>query len=58
MFVHVHGPCVFATRGDIQQGVTQQGMTIKEALKEVLSNALCHDGVARGLREAVKALDK
>ena len=33
-------------------------MTIKDALKEVLSNALCHDGVARGLREAVKALDK
>ena len=33
-------------------------MTIKEALKEVLNNALCHDGVARGLREAVKALDK
>ena len=40
-------------RGDIQQG-----MNIKDALKEVLSNALCHDGVARGLREAVKALDK
>ena len=33
-------------------------MTIKEALKEVLNNALCHDGVARGLREGVKALDK
>ena len=33
-------------------------MTIKEAIKDVLSNALCHDGLARGLREAVKALDK
>ena len=33
-------------------------MNIKDALKDVLSNALCHDGLARGLREAVKALDK
>ena len=33
-------------------------MTIKDALKEVLRNALIHDGLARGLREAVKALDK
>lgn len=40
-------------RGDIQQG-----MNIKDALKEVLRNALIHDGLARGLREAVKALDK
>lgn len=33
-------------------------MNIKDALKEVLRNALIHDGLARGLREAVKALDK
>ena len=52
-------------RGDVPQQVeVGEGgggggaMTIKDALKEVLSNALCHDGVARGLREAVKALDK
>lgn len=40
-------------RGDVSQG-----MNIKDALKEVLRNALIHDGLARGLREAVKALDK
>ena len=40
-------------RGDIPQG-----MSIKDALKDVLSNAIYHDGLARGLRESVKALDK
>ena len=34
------------------------GMNIKDALKEVLRNALINDGLARGLRESVKALDK
>lgn len=34
------------------------GMSIKDAMKEVLRNALIHDGLARGLRETVKALDK
>lgn len=33
-------------------------MNIKDALKEVLRNALINDGLARGLREGVKALDK
>ena len=54
-------PVVFMTlfylpmcRGDIPQG----GMKIKDALKEVLRNALINDGLARGLREAVKTLDK
>eukprot|EP00731_Ephydatia_muelleri_P031645 Em0023g152a len=38
--------------------VANQGMSIKDALKEVLKNALIHDGLAKGLREGVKALDK
>ena len=33
-------------------------MTVDDALMEVLKKALIHDGLARGLREAVKALDK
>ena len=46
-------PLPHCYRGDVPQG-----MNIKDALKEVLRNALIHDGLARGLREAVKALDK
>lgn len=33
-------------------------MTTLEALKGVLKVALMHDGLARGLREATKALDR
>ena len=42
-------------RGDVPQAV---GMNIKDALKEVLRSALIHNGLARGMNETAKALDK
>ena len=33
-------------------------MTIEEALQEVLKKALINDGIVRGIRESVKALDR
>ncbi|KAK4703524.1 small subunit ribosomal protein S12e, partial [Phenoliferia sp. Uapishka_3] len=33
-------------------------MTVEEALRDVLKKAMIHDGLARGLRECAKALDK
>ena len=31
---------------------------LENAIKDVLETALVHDGLARGLKEAVKALDR
>ena len=42
----------------VYRGDGPQTANIKETLKEVLKTALFNDGVCRGLREAVKALDK
>jgi len=33
-------------------------LTVEQALEQVIKNALIHDGLARGLRECAKALDK
>jgi len=37
---------------------SKSGMTVEEALRDVLKRALVHDGLARGLRECAKALDR
>lgn len=39
-------------------GAGKGGMSVLDALKGVLKLALIHDGLARGLREASKALDR
>ncbi|KAI8620569.1 50S ribosomal protein L30e-like protein [Chytriomyces sp. MP71] len=40
------------------EAIPAGAITMEEALQQVLKNALVHDGLARGLRESVKALDR
>ncbi|CAO3641042.1 unnamed protein product [Mucor hiemalis] len=40
------------------EATTSGQMSVEDALQEVLRRALIHDGLARGLKEAVKALDR
>ena len=42
----------------VEQAPVQQQIDPETALKEVLKKALIHDGLTRGLRETVKALDR
>jgi small subunit ribosomal protein S12e len=42
----------------VSADVSKSGMTVEEALRDVLKRALVHDGLARGLRECAKALDR
>lgn len=43
---------------EVAAEATQGQMSVEDALQEVLRRALVHDGLARGLKQAVKALDR
>ncbi|CAE6482585.1 unnamed protein product [Rhizoctonia solani] len=53
---------VETTEVEVAQEAPKGKLSVEDALQasitEVLKNALLHDGLARGLREAAKALDK
>ena len=54
----VEEKAVPADEVEISEDASKGQMTIIDALKGVLKLALIHDGLARGLREASKALDR
>merc|ERR1711881_687206 len=42
----------------VEEAVEAEPLDAVSALKQVLKKALCHDGLARGLRECARVLDK
>merc|ERR1711887_242813 len=42
----------------VEEAVEAEPLDTVSALKQVLKKALCHDGLARGLRECARVLDK
>ena len=51
--------CVFCVdRDDVPTTTSVGEMDVNTALQEVLKTALVHNGLARGLHEAAKALDR
>merc|ERR1712032_735767 len=42
----------------VEEAVEEVPLDTTSALKRVLKNALCHDGLARGIRECARMLDK
>lgn len=55
----IHIICVFCVdRDDVPTTTSVGEMDVNTALQEVLKTALVHNGLARGLHEAAKALDR
>merc|ERR1712144_42062 len=43
---------------EVEEAVEAEPLDTVSALKQVLKRALCHDGLARGIRECARVLDK
>ncbi|EIE85780.1 hypothetical protein G6F29_001551 [Rhizopus arrhizus] len=53
-----HEEVIDSQEVEVAVEATSGQMSVEDALQEVLRRALVHDGLARGLKEAVKALDR